>query len=105
MLIPGLYLAEKEYCHYDRYRVTMEVRETEKSYIFKLIELKSRYGAVHIERFFRKSERVLPRKNKGGDTPSGYGATMISHSIRFRRAFHITSKCSRRERPHQPQSR
>ena len=66
MLIPGLYLAEKEDCHFDRYRVTMEVKETEKSYIFKLVELKSRYGAVHIESFFRKSECVLLRKNKGG---------------------------------------
>lgn len=44
----------------------MEVKETEKSFIFHLAEFKSRYSGAHIETLFRNSKRVVIRKDKGG---------------------------------------
>lgn len=66
MLKPGIYLAENNDSIFDEYKLTMEVKETEKSYIFQLVEFKSRYGAAHIEMLFNKSKRVVIKKNKGG---------------------------------------
>ena len=42
------------------------MKETEKTYIFRLIELKSRYDAPHMKMLFQKSPRVVIRKNEGG---------------------------------------
>lgn len=66
MLKPGIYLAENNDSIFDEYKITMEVKETEKSYIFQLVEFKSRYSAAHIEMLFKKSKRVVIRKYKGG---------------------------------------
>lgn len=66
MLLPGKYVSEKTEHYLDSYRIVMEVKETEKSYIFTLIDFQSRYSAGHIELLFSKSKRVLLRKNKGG---------------------------------------
>lgn len=66
MLKPGIYVAENDDGIYDQYKITMEVKETEKSYIFRLVEFKSRYSGAHIEMLFKKSKRVVIRKDKGG---------------------------------------
>ena len=44
----------------------IDVKETEKSYIFRLVELKSHYSATHVETLFNKSKRLVLRKNKEG---------------------------------------
>ena len=66
MLKPGIYIAERNDSYLDHYRITMEVKETEKSYIFQLIDLQSRNGAHHIKRLFQDAKRVVLRKKKGG---------------------------------------
>ena len=66
MLKPGIYVAENDDSIYDQYKITMEVKETEKSYIFHLVEFKSRYSGAHIEMLFKNSKRVVIRKDKGG---------------------------------------
>lgn len=66
MLLPGQYIAEKTDYIWDSYRIKMEVKETEKSYIFSLIDFQSRYSGAHIAMLFSKSKRFLLRKNKGG---------------------------------------
>lgn len=66
MLKPGIYLAENDESIWDSYKITMEVKETEKSYIFRLVEFKSRYSGAHIEMLFKNSKRVVIRKDKGG---------------------------------------
>lgn len=66
MLKPGIYLAENDESIWDSYKITMEVKETEKSYIFHLVEFKSRYSGAHIEMLFKNSKRVVIRKDKGG---------------------------------------
>ncbi len=66
MLKPGVYQAIHDNGMFDSYKITIELKETEKSYIFNLIELKSRYCPAQIEELFRKSKHVVIRKNKGG---------------------------------------
>lgn len=66
MLKPGIYVAENGDSKYDQHKITMEVKETEKSYIFRLVEFKSRYSGAHIEMLFKNSKRVVIRKDKGG---------------------------------------
>lgn len=65
-LTPGLYKAVNGDSIFDEYEITMQVKETEKSYIFQLVDFKSRYSAAHIEMLFKKSKRVVIRKDKGG---------------------------------------
>lgn len=66
MLRQGLYIAENNESIWDSYTIKMNVKETDKSYIFQLVEFKSRYSGTHIEMLFRNSNRVVLRKNKGG---------------------------------------
>ena len=66
MLKPGLYLSKNNESGWGSYKITMEVKETEKSFIFCLVELKSRCGGDHIKRLFHNSKRVVIRKNRGG---------------------------------------
>lgn len=66
MLLPGRYKAENTEDIFHKYFITMDVKETEKSYIFQLVEFKSRYSASHIEHLFSKSRRVVIKKNRGG---------------------------------------
>lgn len=65
-LISGLYKAVNNDSIYDAYEITMEVKETEKAYIFQLVDFQSRYSGAHIEMLFKKSKRVVIRKDKGG---------------------------------------
>ena len=73
MLKQGLYIAENDESIWNEYTVKMNVKETDKSYIFELVEFKSRYSGVHIETLFKKSHRVVLRKNKGGHAMRVWG--------------------------------
>ena len=66
----GRYRSEDLDCldPFERYIIEMDVKVTKKSYIFILREFKSNYGATQMKDFFRKSKRVLIRRNK----PSGH---------------------------------
>lgn len=66
MLLPGRYKAENNDSIFHEYSITMDVKETEKSYIFQLVEFNSRYSGAHIEHLFEKSKRVVIRKSRGG---------------------------------------
>lgn len=68
MLKQGVYKAVNvdDDCYMNDYEITIEVKETEKTYVFRLVEFKSRYSAAHIEMLFKKSKRVIIQKNKGG---------------------------------------
>lgn len=66
MLKPGIYVAKNDENIWDSYMIRMEVKETEKSYVFKLVDFQSRYSAAHIEMLFEKSNKFILRKNKGG---------------------------------------
>lgn len=69
MLKPGRYVAENNDSAYlDRYRIVMDVKETEKSYCFKMVEYDNRYGYDHIKTMFGGKERKTIRKDK----PSGH---------------------------------
>ncbi len=68
MLKPGRYVAENNDSYLSRYRIVMDVKETEKSYIFKLVEYDNRYGYDHIKTMFGSKERKTIRK----DRPSGH---------------------------------
>ena len=74
MLKPGIYRAEQDENWLDRYMVRIKVKETEKSYIFQLVDFQSRYSAVHIERFFQRSNRVVIRKDRGGHAIRAWSA-------------------------------
>ena len=64
MLKSGIYIAENNDNFLDSYRVAMGVKETEKAYVFRLVDFQSRYSAADIEYLFRKSKRVVIRKAK-----------------------------------------
>lgn len=51
---------------FDSYEIVMEVKETEKSFIFKLIKLENRSGADRIQLLFSKSNKVILRKQNSG---------------------------------------
>lgn len=73
MLKQGLYIAENDESIWDSYTIKMKVKETDKSYIFELVDFNSRYSGVHIETLFKKSKRVVLRKNKGGHAMRVWG--------------------------------
>lgn len=73
MIPNGLYKAENNDDYLSHYKVVLDVNETEKSYIFRLIELESRYNADHIKMLFKKSERAVIRKDKGGHAIRTWG--------------------------------
>lgn len=52
MLRPGRYKSEHDGNVFQAYRYVMEVKETTKSYIFKLLEVENRYADDHIEIMF-----------------------------------------------------
>ena len=66
MLKSGKYIAEHDNGIFYRYRIVMSVKETEKSYIFELLEYVSRYSPAQMDMLFDKSKRVLISKFKGG---------------------------------------
>ena len=55
MLRPGIYVAENDDSIYDQYKITMEVKETEKSYIFRLSSSRAA-TAAHISKSFSKTQ-------------------------------------------------
>ena len=63
MLDNGRYIAARQEGDMDDYHITVDFKETEKSYILTLIENDSRYGASQIEDMFRKNKRVLIKKS------------------------------------------
>ena len=65
-LKPGRYKAEQDNGIFDSYRILIDFKETEKSYIFKLVELEGRYCPGQIEMFFKNSDKVGVSKKKGG---------------------------------------
>ena len=66
MPLLGRYKAENTEDFLSYYYILMDVKETDKSYIFTLVELDSRYSASHMQLLFSKSKRVVIRKNRGG---------------------------------------
>lgn len=68
MLKTGLYKAEITDNIWSAYSITMRVKETEKSYIFDLVDLQSRYSASHFRMMFQNSKHYVLRKNESRDT-------------------------------------
>lgn len=66
MLKTGLYKAENNDGIFDQYKIVMEVKETEKSYTFNLIEFDTRFSATQMEDLFRDKKKVIIKKNRGG---------------------------------------
>ncbi len=66
MSLSGRYKAENNDDILSHYYIVMDVKETDKSYIFILVELESRYSASHMQQLFSKSNRVVIRKKRGG---------------------------------------
>ena len=49
----------------DGYDITIDIEEKEKTYIFHLIKNTSRFSRGHFEMMFKKSNRVIVKKEKG----------------------------------------
>lgn len=48
-----------------KYRVTIDIKVTEKSYIFTLVDIIENYGAAyHFDDLFRESKRLVIRRDK-----------------------------------------
>ena len=62
MLKQGIYKAENNDNIWDSYSVKMHVKETDKAYIFQLIDLDTLYSAAHIEMMFKRSKRYVLKK-------------------------------------------
>lgn len=73
MLKEGLYIATNDENIWDAYNIKMKVKETEKSFVFELIEFSSRYSGAHIEMLFKKSKRFVLKKDKGGHAMRVWG--------------------------------
>ena len=58
MLKSGKYIAEHDNGIFDRYRIVMSVKETEKSYIFELLEYSTSMIPAQMDMLFDKSKRV-----------------------------------------------
>lgn len=66
MLKSGLYVAKNSDSIYDAYTIKMKVKETDKTFIFELVELSSRFSAPHMKKLFQNSKRFWLRKSRGG---------------------------------------
>lgn len=64
MLQPGRYVSEQDGDIFHAYRYVMEVKETAKSYIFKLLQVENRYADDHIEVMFGGKTRIVIHKDK-----------------------------------------
>lgn len=73
MPLSGQYKAENNDDHLSHFSIIMDVKETEKSYIFTLLELNSRYSASHMKLLFKNSARVVLRKNRAGHCVKVWG--------------------------------
>lgn len=77
MLKPGRYVAENNDDHLFRYKIVMDVKETEKSYVFTMVEYDNRYGYDHIATMFKGKTRKTIRKDK----PSGHAMRDMQEGI------------------------
>ena len=59
----GLYRCDKRSQLYHEH-TTIEVKETDKTYIFKLVDHNWRYSFGHVENMFKDKLRVVIKKNK-----------------------------------------
>ena len=78
MLRSGLYKSEQDGNVFDYYKIIIEVKETEKSFVFTLIEFDTQYGATQMENLFQRrwneeareyipnKRKVTIKKDKGG---------------------------------------
>ncbi len=73
MLREGIYKAEHNESMTDKYLIKIRLKETDKSYIFELLEFESRYPPAQMEMFFKNSKRVVLRKDKGGHAVRVWG--------------------------------
>lgn len=64
MLKPGLYKAEHDGDIFHAYRYVMDVKTTEKSYIFKLMEKENRYADGQLETMFGDKDRIVIPRNR-----------------------------------------
>lgn len=69
--LQGRYKSEHADYTGENYSIVIDIRETEKSYIFCLVEFSRKYGAERFEQLFGKSKRIVLRKNSCGN-PSGH---------------------------------
>lgn len=58
----GIYKCKPDGCCGE---ITIEVKETEKAFSFKLIENTCRYSPAHIDMLFSKSDKVINKKQGG----------------------------------------
>lgn len=63
MLIPGRYKAEQDGDIFHAYQYVIEVKETDKSYIFKMVESKNKYADGQLEDMFGGKSKVVLRKD------------------------------------------
>lgn len=65
MLKSGLYVSHYSSNDvYDSYEITMKVKENNSSYTFELVDFRTKYGATQMEDLFKKSKRIVLRKEK-----------------------------------------
>ena len=64
VLKAGLYKAEHTGDIFHAYRYVMEVKATEKSYIFRLMEKERRYAHDHLEVMFGSKSRIVISRNR-----------------------------------------
>ena len=62
MLKSGMYIAENNEDIWSKYRIVIEAKETEKSFVFRMLEYENRYGYDHFELLFKKSDKVTISK-------------------------------------------
>lgn len=60
----GFYRCTHDNHMHDNGSIVVEVSETEKSYILKLIENTYKYSPAHIDMLFEKSNKVVIKKEK-----------------------------------------
>ncbi len=64
MLEKGIYEAVVDDTVMSNYRIRIEVKETEKSYVFKMIHYDNRYGPDHFKTLFSENGRARIRKER-----------------------------------------
>ncbi len=73
MLKQGRYISENDGSIFCKHRIVIEVKETEKSYVFTMLEYENRYGYDHFALLFKGKNRATIVKNKGGHAMRVWG--------------------------------
>ena len=84
MPLLGRYRAEDTDSMHSQYSITMDVKETDKSYIFCLVEFQSRYAHHKWSAYLRNPNGSSSEKT-AADMQSEYGTTTISLFTRSKR--------------------